>query len=118
MAARFKIIILDRTPSDANEYHYLLWVDVPISRQPFYAKTPAISAWKDALPLDLLALQNGSVVETVQTQRVPAGATLAQVQAFLQQRWTDFQNDVANTNPWVRYGTTWDGATWALGGVA
>ena len=118
MAARFKIIILDRARSDANEYRYVLWVDVPIARQTFYANTGATSAWKDALPADLAALQTGSVVEIVQTQRVPAGATLPQVQAFLQQRWMNFQNDVANTNPWVRYGTTWDGATWIVGGVA
>jgi len=117
MAARFKIIILDK---DANDpvYRYLLWADVPAARQPFYANASATSAWTDATAGDLAALQNGSVVERQGELRVPSGSTLAQVQAFLQARWSEFQNQVTNDNPWVRYGTTWDGTTWTAGGVS
>ncbi len=120
--ARLRIIILDRPePTNTNVYRYVLWADVPTARQPFYsalAGPTAISAWKDALTADNTALQNGSVVEMVDTIQVPSAATLAEIRVFLQGRWTDFQADVTARNPWQRFGTNWDGTAWVAGGVA
>lgn len=110
---RFNVIILDRDTND-NEFSYVLWADVPVARQPFYANANAKSAWAGATTADNTALQNGSVVEQSGAQRVPVGATTAQMQAFLQQRWTDYQAAITAANPWQRYGSTWDGTTWVL----
>src|SRR3990167_11266269 len=80
--ARLNIIILDRSdPTNPNVYRYVFWADVPSARQPFYAALAgptAVSAWKDALAADNTALQNGSVVEKMDTIQVPSHATLAQ----------------------------------------
>ncbi len=112
--ARLRIIILERD-AGSNTFSYVAWADVPAARQNFYAQPPGtVSAWKGALPADNDALVNGSVVEKFATQRVPAGSNIAQIEAFLEQRWTDWQTEITNANPWQRYGSTWDGATWAI----
>jgi hypothetical protein len=114
--ARLRVIVLDRPAPDV--YRYVFWADVPAARQAFYANPTAVSAWKDALAADLTALRNGSVVEKVDSLKVPAGSTLAQAQAFLAARHADYQAQVTAYNPWVRYGTTYDGASWTNGGVS
>lgn len=119
--ARLNIIVLERDRENPNLYTYSLWADVPVARRPFYAVewgATRVSAWKDALAADNTNLQTGAVVEAVQTLQVPSGATLAQIQSFLQSRWTAYQNLVTTLNPWQRYGTTWDGTTWVNGGAS
>lgn len=116
MAARVKIIVLEKDPSEPV-YRYVLWADVPIERQPFYANPTAQSAWTGATASDLTALQNGSVVERAGELRLKTDGTLAQAQAELQTRWAAFQNDITSQNKWARYGTTWDGTNWTAGGV-
>ena len=123
MAARFKVIVLEKDPG-APHYTYVLWADVPTARQALYAAAwgpTRVSAWKDATNgagSDNEKLQNGSVVETQQSIDVPVGWTLAQIEAEVQIRWTAYQNKITTANPWIRYGTTWDGTTWILTGVA
>lgn len=108
---RLNVIMLTRTPDDLT---VALWADVPAARQSFYANASAKSAWTGATAADNTALQNGSVVENVANQRVPPGATLAQVEGFLQAQWQNYQAYINNYNPWRSYGTTWDGTTWTV----
>ena len=119
---RLNLIILDRPePDNPNVYRYVLWADVPAARQPFYAVLAGptfASAWKDAIAADNTALQNGSVVEKVDTIQVPSHATLGQIRVFLQDKWAEYQAAITASNPWQRYGTTWDGTTWTAGGVS
>ncbi|MGE5165129.1 MAG: hypothetical protein ACM3IH_14045 [Sphingobacteriales bacterium] len=110
--ARLRVIVLDRT--DPDTYRYALWADVPLARQKFYANASLKSVWVDATAADNTALQSGSVTETVSEQRVPSGATLTQIEGFLQTRWNDFQTYITNFNPWQRYGSTWDGTSWSV----
>lgn len=117
--ARLRVIALERPDRfDQNILRYVLWADVPPARQPFYAVPDKVSEWKDALPADNSAIASGAVAELVDTLKAPAGTTLAQLQAFLEQRHADFQANITNTNLWTRYGMTWNGTTWTLGGVA
>jgi hypothetical protein len=115
---RLRVIFLAGMPDDPNTWQAAMWADVPASRQSFYAHpnptggTPYASAWSGATAADNANLQNGSVVERVITQRVPPGTNISQVETFLQNQWQTFQNDVNNNNPWVHYGSTWDGTTW------
>lgn len=111
-----RIIILDLAAP--GRYRYLLWADVPAARQVFYADANKTSAWKDASAGDLTALRTGAVVEYVDVTANVENATLAQVQAGLQNRWTDFQNGITNNNFWQRYGSFWDGTSWTAGGVS
>jgi len=99
-------------------WSYVLWVDVPAARQSFWANTGATSAVRNIASSDLLAIQNGSVVERVGVLEVDKGATLGQLQTQLQITWTAYQTEITNYNPWNRYGTFWDGASWTAGGVA
>lgn len=97
-----------------GDYSAALWADVPASRQSFYANAAAKSVWSGATAADNTAMQNGSVVETVISQRVPAGTSIAQIETFLQNHWQTFQNQINNSNPWNHYGSTWDGTTWTV----
>jgi hypothetical protein len=111
---RLRVIFLAGTSDDPNTWQAALWADVPSSRQTFYANAGATSAWSGATATDNTNLQNGSVVEQVITQRVPPGTSITQVETFLQNQWQTFQNNITNNNPWVHYGSTWDGTTWNI----
>jgi hypothetical protein len=117
MTARLKIIVLDRD-HDTNGFRYALWADVPVARQPFYVQPIGFkSAWKDALPADNTALENGSVVETTGYVAFPSGGSMAQVQARLEAEHSKFQSQITNANPWRFYGSTWDGTAWVIANV-
>ena len=111
---RLRVIFLAGTPDDPNTWQAALWADVPAARQTFYANTGAKSAWSGATAADNTNLQSGVMVETIITQRVPSGTNITQVENFLQAQWTNFQDSINNTNPWVHYGSTWDGTTWTV----
>lgn len=111
-----RVIVLEKT--GPTQYRYALWAVVPAARQTFYANAEATSAWKGATQTDVDDLRAGRVVEKVDVVTRAPGATLAQVQADLQAAWQAYQDEVTNGNPWVRYGTVWDGTTWTSGGVS
>lgn len=111
---RLNVIILDQQASDPNTYNYVLWADVPAARQAHYATANATSRWTGATTQDNTNLQNGSVAEQFGSQRVLSSATLPQIEAFFQAIWTGFQASVTANNPWIRYGSTWDGTTWTV----
>lgn len=116
MAARLKIIVLEKLGGN-QAFRVAIWVDVPSARQAFYASAGKVSAWKDAQAGDNTALANGSVAEFLHTYQGD-GVNLAQAQAAMQIIWQGYQDKVNNDNPWLRYGTNWDGTTWTAGGVS
>ena len=121
MAARFRVIILDkgRAVEEQKIWRYVLWADVPSARQKFYAQpTGTKSAWVDAIQADNDQLVSGAVTEKVDTINGQTGWAMANYQTELQARWQVFQDDVTTNNPWNRYGSTWNGTTWTVGGVA
>lgn len=114
-----KVIILNRP--NPGQYRFILWADVPAARQLFYADSTKTSAWINASNADITALRNGSVVEREDIVNVGIGKTVQDIQALLQSTWQDFQNEISATgllNPYQRYGTFWDGATWIAGSIA
>jgi hypothetical protein len=116
-----RAIILERLGTNPLMFRYALWADVPATRQAFYAakQVGMVSAWKDALPGDNIALQNGSVTEYVDQATFAAGTTQAQAQAVIQDIWTQYQAAVTASNPWLRYGSFMDTTnTWTMGGVS
>ncbi len=114
-----RVIVLERVgePSDMS-FRVAFWVVPPAARQAYYADLEATSAYADVSAADLAALQAGQIVERVETRFFPEGTTLAQTKTALEQRWQQIQNAANSRNPWVRYGTTWDGTTWTAGGVS
>jgi hypothetical protein len=111
---RLRVIILERD-ADTNGFRYAMWADVPVARQEFYTRPAGtVSVWNDALVADNAALVSGAVAERVSTQRVQGGSTITQIEGFLESRWNDFQAEVNSSNPWQRYGSTWDGTTWTV----
>lgn len=110
-----QIIILDKL--DNGRYRYALWATVPVARQAFYANASAKSIWKDAGASELTALQNGSVVEFSDVLAVD-GLTIGQAETQLQAAFTAFQTAISNNNPWLRYGSFFDGTSWTAGGVS
>jgi len=124
-----KIIILDRVgePSDVA-YRVAFWLTVPSARYAFYVKPagmnpdgtaiPFKSQWKDATEAENQDLRDGKIQEVIDTYYLPAATTLAQVQVYLQNEHTKKQNWMLNTNPYVRYGSFWDGTSWTAGGVS
>jgi len=113
-----KIIILERLdePSDYN-FNVLFWLDVPAERQRFFANPAATSAYKDATPEEIAAIQNGQIKEVVQKCSYLAGTTIAAIIADLQAKYSANQAALNSHNPWVRYGTYWDGSSWTQQGT-
>lgn len=110
-----RIVILEK--EGPVQFRYLMWADVPVARQTFYANANATSAWKGATQSDVDALKAGQVVERTERISKP-GATLPQIQAELEATWQVFQDEITNANPWVRYGSFWsDQSVWTAGGV-
>lgn len=115
-----RIVILDKLDSAAGEqrYRYVLWADVPAARQPFYARSGAVSAWNGASAAQNAAIASGAIAERLDSIIVPGGQTLAQIEATLVAAFNAWQAAVTAANPWVRQGTLWDDSTgWAAGGV-
>lgn len=114
-----RIVILDRInePSDMA-FRFVLWADVPAARQPFYANAAATSAYADATAPELDAIRTGSVAEQVGSGTAAIGTPLADILAKLEVRWERWQDEVTTRNPWVRYGSYWDGTTWTQEGVS
>jgi len=108
---RLRVILLDQHADDSSTYNVVLWADVPAARQIYYANPNKVSAWPSATGQDNTNLQNGSVSESVVSQRITQGTGLPQIEGILQQLWQSYQNFITNNNPWQRYNTTWHGTT-------
>jgi hypothetical protein len=94
--------------------NYALWAVPPADRQPAYANPNATSAWINATTAEITALQNGSVVESVQSTQFPTGTSPATIEAELVSRFNQYQTQISNANPWAYYGSTYNGSTWTL----
>lgn len=114
-----RIVILKRInePSDLA-FEFVLWADVPAARQPFYADPAATSAYAEATAPEIDAIRTGAIAERKESGTAAAGTPLAQIYAKLEVRWQRWQDEVDTRNPWVRYGTYWDGTTWTQDGVS
>jgi hypothetical protein len=120
-----RVIVLERLTTRETAWgdqapqfwSYVFWADVPAGRQSFYANPTLESAVKNIASADLTALQNGSVVEKLDVLQVDKGTTIGQLQTLLETKWTAYQTQITNYNPWNRYGTFWDGASWTAGGA-
>jgi len=113
-----RIIILEKAGGGFTSFKYVFWVDVPATRQSFYANPSKVSAYSLASSSELALLQVGSVTEVVDTITLTEGATVANVQSSLIIQWQNVQDSVNSSNPWNRYGTFWDGISWTIGGVS
>lgn len=111
---RMRVIILGQDPINVNTYNVLYWADVPAARQPFYANSAAVSAWAQATTVDNQNLQSGAVVESATVQTFPAGTVIGTIETYLQNEWSKYQAYINNFNPWIHYGSTWDGTTWNI----
>lgn len=114
-----RIVILKRInePSDLA-FEFVLWADVPAARQPFYADPTATSAYAEATAAEIDAIKTGAVAEQLDSGTAAAGTPLPEILAKLEARWERWQDEVNTRNPWVRYGTSWDGTTWTQEGVS
>lgn len=115
-AARLQIIGLTSNTGAGNRISYQLafWYDVPASRQVFYATPSKKSAWLGATTQDNTNLQNGSVYEEVVTYSPDGSQNLAQLEAGAQALWTQRNAIFQANNPWVNYGSTFDGTSWVI----
>lgn len=112
-----KIIILETTSN--RLIRYVMWADVPTARQKFYADPNFVSAWIDAPTVDSVNVSNlrsGALVERVAEERIDGSAAL--IRTTLEARLAAYQAEIAARNNWSKYGTTFDGTTWTVGGAA
>lgn len=119
-----KIIVLrwDNGGSRDVSAKVAFWCDVPAARQPHQARDVGgntfVSAVWDATAPELTALRTGAVREFVVTYDRPGAPTSAQVRAFLEARFAEFQTETTNYNPWRFTGSSFDGTTWTTVTVA
>ncbi len=114
-----QIIILERVdePSD-NSFNVAFWLTIPAARIAAYANATATSQFKQVSAPELAAIQAGQIVEVVEKASFIAGTGIPAIQAALIARFNTLQAAATSRNPWVRYGTTWDGSAWVAGGTA
>ena len=114
-----KIIILDRQnlPSD-QDFRVAFWLDVPPARQPFYANATAASGVIGATAGEVLAIQAGEVVETIETIGAVAEKGFETIESQIVAKHGKMQAAFDANNPWTRYGSSWDGVKWTSVRVA
>ena len=117
------IVILDRfsIPSDYN-FHVAFRLTVPTGKQPFFADDSKTSAYASAEQPTIDAIKAGQVVEVVKSMRWTKDdegnlPPLSTVTADLEAKLADLQAVMDTRNPWVKYGTSYDGNAWTQAGV-
>lgn len=113
-----RIIVLERDTERPISLRFVLWADVPVARQAFFADANKVSAYLGATQPETDALRAGQVAELVDTLRLPQGTSLANIRAALITAFNRWQSVVTNDNAYDFYGTFWDGSTWTAGGVS
>lgn len=73
--------------------------------------------FQSATAAELSALQAGQVIEHIDVFHAAVGTPLATIQAALIAAFNALQSKINAANPWVRYGTSWDGVTWTSVGM-
>jgi hypothetical protein len=114
-----RVIVLERL--GPGKYSVLYWLAVPATRQPFYAKPGAVSAWPGASSPESTAIASGAVHEVMETLSKEGMPNMAAVQAETEIRWQVLQDEINSNgaNQWNRYGSYWDSVTgWTSGGVS
>lgn len=120
---RLRAIVLDSPDQQAARANYrvALWLDVPASRQKFYAAMkPGPSVWIDAQAADNTAITTGAVVERVVSYEPDTTKAAAAMEADVAALWTAAQAQINALNTWPNYGSTLsgDGTTWNIVSVA
>lgn len=106
---RLNVIILSST---ADRVRCVMWADVPAANR--ISKPIMNSLWSGATVADRAALQNGSVAEQIVDVPAPPGSAPASIQGLVQAAWQNYQNLVANSDPYAINGHVWDGVIWAV----
>lgn len=115
-----QVIVLERLRiGNPPSFRFAMWAAVPAGRESAYAQD---SNWQSqfsgATAGELSALRAGTVVERVERFDATLNLTIGQIETELQNRWTAFQASVTGDNYWDRFGSSWDGASWTLIGLA
>ena len=118
MARKIIVLTIDDNAGRGVDVTALLWADVPLARQRFYANPSRTTDYLDVTADELTALRNGSVAERHVRVEMPVGTTTAQIRTRLVNMHGLYQAFVNNENPWSRYGSSWDGAAWTAVTVA
>ena len=113
-----KIVVLTKEPNP-NEivFDYIFWLDVPVNYQPFYADPNAVSSYKEATTQEVDDLKLGKVYEMRNNAVFSKTDTVGNIKSFLVTKFNQEQVIINAKNPWIYYGTYWDGASWTNGGV-
>lgn len=118
-----KIVILERLdePSDYN-FRVAFRIIIPAAKQLFYSDGTKTSAYPYAAAALIAAIQAGQVEEVVEVMHWTRDASgnpppLNAVAADMETRYNQIQTEMNTRNPWVRYGTSWDGSAWTQEGV-
>lgn len=104
-------------------FQVVYWAAVPAARQTFYANAGATSQVTGLTAPELTAIQNGSVAEkaarfSILNNGQSLAALFPTIQTQLQAEFATWQAFVNASNPWVHFGTSWDGTTWTVQTIA
>lgn len=114
--AKLVVVLEQNTP---NTYRCVLRAGVPAARQSFWAakQSAMISAYQDidgpTQVSDQALLRSGAATEKIIEFSI-LGRTLLQLEADLVAAQAVFQAEINAFNPWNRYGSSYDGATWNI----
>lgn len=103
-----RIIITDRTH---DRFGYILRADVPSGNQPAFRNSQAVCSFRNATSAELQEVRDGLVAE--KSGRLDFDAPIANVQSYLESRWTEWQAEVTAQTTWAEDGRSWNGTSWA-----
>lgn len=116
-----KIIILDKIDDNNNKptFRYIMWADVPRTRWLSFANSGATTLYTSATLFEKNALKSGMIVELANSFTIPINTNFTGMRGELINAFNQFQSEVSggSKNIWERYGTCWDGNSWANSGV-
>jgi hypothetical protein len=116
-----KIIVLEKRGD--GQWLVAYWLDVPVERRPFYAlkakpSAVAVGVVGGIETAEQAAITSGAVREVVDLFSMQGSPTPAQLKAGAELQWQRFQDVTNDDNPWVNYGSSFDGATWTMTGAS
>lgn len=116
MATR-RIVILERVaePSDYN-FKYILRANNLSKLKDFFKASTSLL--KDASPDELAEVQAGLVVEIQDIANYKEGTDLLTIEQDLERKLISFQDQINSRNPFKLFGSSFDGTSWTIGGIA
>jgi len=115
MAVKRIIVLTQSTNETQVGYSGLFWIPVAsgVRTQTTGSAWLANGSSTGATSAENTAILNGTIAEVAWDYSFPVGTPVATIEAFLQQAWTNKNDEVNGIGANQYYGSWWDGTAWS-----